>query len=212
MVLAMEIDLTKLSQNVRYKLLTALVIPRPVAWVTTLNEDGAINAAPYSFFNVLGNRPPVVALGIGERPDGSAKDTRQNIEREKEFVVNLAEKSAAASMHASAAPFAPGVSEVEALGLETTPSLSVAPPRLVLCRVHLECKYWGTVEVGENRIVLGTVEHIHTSDGLVQEETFDVKPGELNAVGRLQGPGWYCAVEEPFDLGRFPSVDSVLKV
>lgn len=208
MVPDMEMDLTRIEQRISYKLLTALVIPRPIAWVTSLNEDGSINAAPFSFFNVMGNAPPLVALGISERPSGELKDTRRNLEREKEFVVNLADRRSASALHASAAPFPPGVSEVSALGLETHPSVTVNTPRLSICRVHLECQHWGTVEVQQNRVVLGLVTHIHTEDGLVDPTTYDVIPGEFQALGRMQGPGWYCQVSEPFNLGRFPAVST----
>src|SRR5690606_16045685 len=114
----MELDLTALSPSVRYKVLTALVIPRPIAWVTSLDEAGRVNAAPFSFFNVLGNKPPLIAFAPGDRPDGAPKDTARNIKVSGEFVVNLVDRQCAELMHRTAAPFLPEVSEVEALGLE----------------------------------------------------------------------------------------------
>jgi flavin reductase (DIM6/NTAB) family NADH-FMN oxidoreductase RutF len=200
----MDLDFCSLKQSIRYKILTALVVPRPIAWVTSLNENGSVNLAPYSFFNVLGNAPPVVGLGMGVRSDGSAKDTRQNIEREGQFVVNLVDRALAETMHASAAPFAKGVSEADALGVALEPSQTVATPRVVLSKVHLECEYAQTVEIGDNRIILGTVLHLHTADGLLDPETFHVQPGAFVGVGRLQGPGWYCDSSTQFDLGSMP--------
>lgn len=207
----MDVDFTSLSPKVRYKLLTALVVPRPIAWITTLNGDGKVNAAPYSFFNVMGNRPPIVAFGPGDRPDGSRKDSERNIEERREFVVNLVHPSVAEAMHHSAAPLDPDTSETEALELETEASQSVEIPRIAACKVHLECKYWGTIEVEQNRIVLGVVKHLHAADGILDPTTHHIAPGAFEAVGRLQGPGWYCTTGEQFDLGAFPRVEALSK-
>lgn len=205
----MDFELSSLSPNVRYKILTALVVPRPIAWVTSLDPEGRVNAAPFSFFNVLGNRPPLVAFAPGDRPDGRPKDTAANVRSSGEFVVNLVDREAAEIMHKTAAPFPPDVSEVEALGLETLPSTVVRAPRLALSKVQLECKHWGTLEVGANRVVLGLVEHVHVRDGILDPQTFRVEPGAFEGVGRLQGPGWYCTSADRFDLGRFPAPDDV---
>ncbi len=210
MLRRMDVNFKDLSSKVRYKLLTALVVPRPIAWVTTLNKDGSVNAAPYSFFNVMGNRPPIVALGPGDRPGGALKDTPQNIARQGEFVVNLVDLPAARAMHQTAAPFPAGTSEVEALSLATEPSTHVAPPRLQLSKVQLECRHWGTVSVEDNQVVFGVVEHLHIEDGLLDPETYQFTSKAFEGVGRLQGPGWYCTSADRFDLGGFPSVDDVL--
>jgi len=206
----MDIDLLSLKQNERYKLLTALVIPRPIAWVTTRNSDGSINAAPYSFFNVLGNKPPLVAIGPGERLDGALKDTHRNIETQGEFVVNLVSERVAESMHRTAAPFPPGVSEVAALGLEVGPSSTVATPRLTACKVHLECTHHSTTKIEENHVVFGIIRHMHVRDGILDETTLHVRPGAFDGVGRLEGPGWYCSTKDRFDLGSFPTVESAV--
>jgi flavin reductase (DIM6/NTAB) family NADH-FMN oxidoreductase RutF len=207
----MDIDMQSLTQGARYKLLTALVIPRPIAWVTSLNSNGTVNAAPYSFFNVLGNRPPIVAFGPGEKSDGSSKDTPRNIALQKTFVVNLVHERIADAMHRSAAPFPEGVSEVDALGLSTEPSVSIETPRIAECKVCLECEHHSTIEVGENRVVFGVVRYLHVRDGLLDPQTFMLKPGAFEGVGRLQGPGWYCSSKDRFDLGPFPKVDSAEK-
>lgn len=201
----MDLDLKSLSQSVSYKILTALVVPRPIAWVTSLDQDGRVNAAPYSFFNVLGNKPPLVAFAPGDRPDGVPKDTARNVKLTGEFVVNLVDREAAELMHATSAPFPPDVSEVEALGLETLPSVRVRTPRLRVSKIHLECRHWGTLEIGGNRVVFGLVEHMHVPDGLLDPTTYHVQPGAFEGIGRLQGPGWYCTSGDRFDLGRFPS-------
>lgn len=211
MVPLMDIDMQSLTEGARYKLLTSLVIPRPIAWVTTLNDDGSVNAAPYSFFNVLGNRPPLIAFGPGDKPDGSMKDTPRNIAARGNFVVNMVHERVADAMHRSAAPFPRGVSEVEELGLQTEPSALVETPRIAACKVCLECEHHSTIEVGENRVVFGIVRYLHVRDGLIDPDTFMMKPGSFDGVGRLQSPGWYCSSKDRFDLGRFPAVDAAKK-
>ncbi len=207
----MDVALETLDPKLRYKLLTALIIPRPIAWITSLDEEGRVNAAPYSFFNVLGNRPPVVAFGPGDRAPGTAKDTARNVAHAKQFVINLVDPDCVENMHRTAAPFPSHVSEVEALGLELLPSVKVAAPRLADSKVHLECSYWDTVQVLDNRIIFGLIEHLHAADGIVDPTTYRIDPARFQGVGRLQGPGWYAKTSDRIDLGRFPDVDAVLE-
>lgn len=207
----MDVALETLAPKLRYKLLTALIIPRPIAWITSLDEQGRVNAAPYSFFNVLGNRPPVVAFGPGDRSPGVAKDTAQNVEQAKEFVVNLVDPDCVEQMHRTAAPFPAEISEVEALGLKLLPSTKVKAPRLAASKVHLECTYWDTIRVIDNRIIVGLIEHLHTAEGIIDSETYHLDPDRFQAVGRLQGPGWYATTRDRIDLGRFPSVETALE-
>lgn len=201
----MDIDLPQLSADRRYKLLTALVIPRPIGWITSRSATGLVNLAPYSFFNVLGNRPPVVAFGPGDRAPGVPKDTAQNVEHSREFVVNLVHPEAAEVMHRSAAAFPPDVSEVEALGLELTPSVKLQTPRLKLAKVALECRLHDVVRVGDNRIVLGLIEQLYVEDGIVDAETLRLDQGKFTAVGRMQGPGVYCTTDNMLNLGPMPT-------
>jgi flavin reductase (DIM6/NTAB) family NADH-FMN oxidoreductase RutF len=206
----MDIDLPHLSADRRYKLLTALVIPRPIAWITSVSAEGVVNLAPYSFFNVLGNRPPVIAFGPGERSPGMLKDTHRNIEATGEFVVNLVHPEAAEVMHKSAAAFPASVSEALALGLELTPSATIATPRLALARVALECRHHETVRIIDNHIVLGLVQHLYVEDGIVDPETLRMDQKSFVAVGRMQGPGTYCTTESVLDLGPVPTPEQAL--
>ena len=205
----MDLNLDELTPNVRYKLLTALVIPRPIAWITTLNEDGSVNAAPYSFFNVLGNLPPLVAFGPGDRAPGQPKDTAVNAERRGEFVVNLIDRAGADALHRTSAPFPVGASEVDELGLVTLPSVAIATPRLELARVQLECRLAQKVEIGQNRVLFGIVLHMHVPDDWLDPTNFHVRPRVFEAVGRLQGPGTYCTTSDQFELGKFPTVEAI---
>jgi flavin reductase (DIM6/NTAB) family NADH-FMN oxidoreductase RutF len=200
----MEIDLKNLGQSIRYKLLTALVVPRPIAWVSTLGAQGQVNIAPYSFFNVLGNMPPLVALGPGYRADGSNKDTPANIERNGEFVVNMVDRALAEPMHQSAAPLSSEESEAATLGIELAPSQTLRTPGVKASKVRLECRHEQTLKMGGNQIVFGVIGHMHVADGLLDEETYRLHPDQFFAVGRLQGPGRYCTTTDQFDLGSFP--------
>jgi flavin reductase (DIM6/NTAB) family NADH-FMN oxidoreductase RutF len=200
-----ELVLSELDQGQCYKLLTALVIPRPIGWITSVSPSGVINLAPYSFFNVLGTAPPIVAFGPSRREGGELKDTERNVTQTSDFVVNLVTPECAELMHQSSAAFAPEVSEVAALGLEILPSRLVRAPRLAISPVHLECRYERTVTIGQNHVVFGEILLIHTPDGLVDPATLRTR-GELVAVGRLAGPGHYCTTRDRIDLGRMPKV------
>jgi len=205
MLAAMELDLPNLSGDRRYKLLTSLVIPRPIAWITSQSPTGLVNLAPYSFFNVLGNRPPIVAFGPGERAPGIPKDTQRNVEQSREFVINLVHPDLALPMHKSSAAFPPDVSEADVLGLDLVPSTKVKTPRLALAKVALECSYHDTVRAGDNHIVLGLIQHLYVEDGIIDPDTLRMNQDRFVAVGRLQGPGIYCTTESLIDLGRMPT-------
>ena len=119
----MDFALPELSPRERYRLLVGLVVPRPIAFITTRGESGAANAAPFSFFNVLGHDPAIVVVSIEARPDGALKDTIRNIERSGEFVVNLVDEALAPAMHQASADYPPGVSEPAATGLTLAPGI-----------------------------------------------------------------------------------------
>src|SRR5471032_2808288 len=113
----MQLNLSELSPGKRYHILSSLVVPRPIAWITTLNEDGSVNAAPFSYFQLMGENPPLCVLGIGCRNDGSPKDTVSNIRRAREFVINLVTEENAELMNLCATDFPVGMSEVATLKL-----------------------------------------------------------------------------------------------
>ncbi len=182
----MQVDLDALPAHDRYKLLSAVVIPRPVAWVTTVSPEGVVNAAPYSFFNLFGETPALIVLGLQHKPDGTPKDTTRNIERTGEFVVNLATPDLTETMVATAAAYAPDRGEPEALGLETAPSAKVAPPRLAAAPVSLECRRIVSLAFGPNRALLvGEAVALHARDGLVDPDTLRVDWGGDYPVARL---------------------------
>lgn len=198
----MEFDFSSIPEALRYKLMTAVVVPRPIAWVTTSSRDGVVNVAPFSFFNMLGGDPPIVALGIGDRPNGEPKDTRRNITETGEFVVNLVTFAAREAMNRTAAEFPPGESELEIVDLATRPSVRVQPPRLALSPVNLECVRREIVAIGDNRIVLGEVVHARIDDTFFDPATGYVATERLDLIGRMHGRGWYVRTTDLFDMPR----------
>jgi flavin reductase (DIM6/NTAB) family NADH-FMN oxidoreductase RutF len=155
-------SLRDLSKQDRYKLLSGIVIPRPIALVTTLDANGAVNAGPFSFFNVFSEDPPLVALGLQHKADRTPKDTTRNIHRDGEFVVNMVDEALALAMNDCAVDFPSGESEVAALGLAVSPSVDVKVPRLAAAPFALECKRSVSLAFGPGReLLVGEVLRIH---------------------------------------------------
>ncbi|MEM9161078.1 MAG: flavin reductase family protein [Verrucomicrobiota bacterium] len=198
----MEIDLQTLPQLDRYKLLTSVVVPRPIAWISTVNANGQINAAPFSFFNVFGSKPPLVALGIGNRPDGSLKDTVANIRSTGEFVINMVTETLADQMAQTSYEYAPDEDELARVGLSTAPSSQVSPPRIAESPVHLECRELSTQEIGQNRLILGQVIHAAIDDAFIDPETKAVLTEQLHPVGRMHGSAGYTRTNDLFQIPR----------
>jgi flavin reductase (DIM6/NTAB) family NADH-FMN oxidoreductase RutF len=191
-----------------YKLLVSTIQPRPIAWVTTQDVDGTVNAAPFSFFNAVSGDPPVVAFGIGGRGPGDVKDTGGNIRRTGEFVVNLVSFELREQMNITAIDFPKEVNELKEAGLTTTPSSKVKPPRITEAPVALECERLVIVDVGIDRaVVLGKVLAIYVRDDCVLDaERCYIDTPKLDLIGRMHGGGWYSRVTDRFDLPRI-SVD-----
>lgn len=184
----MELDLEGKHASRGYALLVSLVTPRPIAWVTTLNENGSVNAAPFSFFNALGASPPIIGFAPGNRDDGSPKDTARNIRRSHEFVVNLVDEATAEAMNRTSAPLLYGASEVESGGLTAVASSVVGPPRIGEAPASFECKEWGTLEIGENRVVIGLVRRIHVRDELIDPDKLRIRTERFHVIGRMASP------------------------
>lgn len=198
----MEFDLEDRHADRSYALLASLVVPRPIAWVTTLGPDGTVNAAPFSFFNVLGADPPIVGFCPGDRNDGTPKDTARNIRTNHEFVVNLVDAGTAEAMNLTAASLPYGSSELTAAGLTTAPSSIVRPPRIAEAPAALECVEWGTLQIGDNRLIIGLVKRLHVRDALVDLETLRIRSDRFEAIGRMASPDWYCRTMDRFEMKR----------
>ena len=198
----MELDLVGQHASRAYPILASLVTPRPIALVTTLSPDGRINAAPFSFFNVLGANPPIVALAPGDRDDGTPKDTARNIRLTHEFVINLVDEPLAEAMNLCAASLPYGDNELVHAGLHTLASSVVKPPRIAESPVSLECTEWGTLEIGGNRVVIGCVQRVHLRDELFDVEKQRVRGDQLFLIGRMASPHWYCRTRDRFEMIR----------
>ncbi len=198
----MELDLENQHADRAYAVLSSLVTPRPIAWVTTISPDGAVNAAPYSFFNVLGANPPIVGFCPGDREDGVPKDTARNVRSTHEFVVNLVDSDLADAMNKTAASLPYGVNEVEAAGLTTLASSVVRPPRIAEAPASLECVEWGTLQIGGNRLIIGIVKRVHVRDEMFDAETLRVRPENYHPLGRMASPSWYCRTDDRFEMPR----------
>lgn len=198
----MELDLLGAHADRSYPILAALVTPRPIAWVTTLNEDGSVNAAPFSFFNVMGSEPPLVVFAPGDREDGTPKDSALNARRSGEFVVNLVDEALAEVMNRTSAPLPRGVSEIEREGLATLPSTTVAPPRIAAAPAALECKVHSIQQIGENRLILGIVHRVQVRDELLDIASLRIRAEHYHPIGRMAVPDWYCFTRERFEMTR----------
>ncbi|WP_439599071.1 flavin reductase family protein [Falsiroseomonas sp.] len=200
----MLFDLDALPTASRYKLLTATVVPRPIAWVVTQDAAGVLNAAPYSFFNVFGSDPPIIGLGIGNRPSGVPKDTMANILATGQFTICLVTEAALPEMNITAADFAAGVDELAEAGLATLPSTKVAPPRLAVSPVAMECTLFQTVTLGASHsLVLGQVRAMHVRDEAVMDAArCYIDSPALGLVGRMHGAGWYTRLEDRLEVKR----------
>ena len=198
----MELDLEGKHADRAYALLASLVTPRPIAWVTTLSPDGEVNAAPFSFFNVLGANPPILGFCPGDRPDGTPKDTARNIRLTHEFVVNLVDEKVAEAMNLTAASLPYGVSELKRAGLTTTPSSVVKPPRISESPASLECMEWGTLQIGGNRLIIGLVKRVQVRDELLDAKTLRIRSELFHVIGRMASPNWYCRTQDRFEMIR----------
>ena len=198
----MELNIETDYADRAYSILASLVTPRPIALVTTINADGMVNAAPFSFFNLMGANPPICAFAPGDRDDGTPKDTARNIRSGHEFVVNLVDESIAAAMNQCAASLPFGDNELVRAGLTTAPSSVVKPPRIAEAPASLECVEWGTLQIGGNRVVIGLIKRVHLRDELFDAEKKRVRTENLLTIGRMASPHWYCKTSDRFELIR----------
>jgi flavin reductase (DIM6/NTAB) family NADH-FMN oxidoreductase RutF len=198
----MELDLENQFANRAYPILASLITPRPIAFVTSLSPDGKINAAPFSFFNLLGAHPPIVAFAPGDRDDGAPKDTALNVRATHEFVVNLVDEAIAEAMNQCAASLPYGENELAHAGLHAAPSSVVKPPRIAQAPASLECVEWDTLQIGGNRVVIGVIKRLHLRDELFDAEKNRVRSEKFLVIGRMASPHWYCRTRDRFEMKR----------
>ena len=196
----MECDLKDLRRAERYKLLTGLVIPRPIAWISTWSDNGIANCAPFSFFNLVSEDPPLCAIGINTRADGHLKDTLRNIRRTGEFVLNLVDEAMAKPMRVTGHEFPGEVSEFDQAGLTPVAATRVASPRIAQAAASLECVVNRLVGINSSQeIVIGEIVHLHARDGMIDPATLRIDEDSYWPIGRLFG-NRYCTTRDRFDL------------
>ena len=198
----MELDPKTLKSESTYKLLIGCVVPRPIAWVSTLDAAGVRNLAPFSFFMSVCGDPPTVAFSGGPR-DGDRKDTVRNAETSGEFVVNVVDDAHAEAMNASSGEYAPEVDEFVLAGLAAAPGVRVRAPRVATAPISLECRVSQIVRVGRgpHSVVFGEIVYMHIRDALYDATTGRVDVGALRPVGRLAGH-MYSRTHDLFELKR----------
>jgi flavin reductase (DIM6/NTAB) family NADH-FMN oxidoreductase RutF len=182
-----EIDPARLDPDEAYKLLVGAVVPRPIAWVTTRSVAGHVNLAPFSCFTFVSSDPPMLAISVG-RLRGALKDTARNIDREKEFVVHIADESQVQLVHRSSEELPEEVSEASALGVELAPANHVETPRIATAPVAMECRHAQTVEFGRLRaqLIVGEVLAFHIAAELYSNGRIDAT--RFRPIARLGGP------------------------
>ena len=200
----MQYAAKELTPHERYKLLISFVLPRPIAWLTTVGPTGVVNAAPFSFFNVFGEDPPLIMVAINKRPDGRLKDTWTNIQRTGEFVVNLTDEPLARVMHESSGDFPPNVGEPDYLGLKLAPSVGIKPPRLADAPWAMECKTWQVINVKDDRqLIIGEGLHFHVRDELWDPKAMRIHMDKYHPIGRMFADR-YCRTD---DRVLFPAAE-----
>lgn len=206
----MNIDVASLSPDRIYKLLVNTVMPRPIALVSTVDEEGRANAAPFSFFNVFSNAPPLLILGVeGNRRDPSRphKDTARNIISKGEFVVNLVSRAITEQMVVCAIDFPEGVSEFDAAGFTARSSKVVAVPGIAESPVAFECRLFDVRALPHNRsLITGEIVGMYVRDDLIDEK-MHVDVAGLDLVGRMHGTGWYTTTRDRFQVDRMTVAD-----
>ncbi|MBP1871932.1 flavin reductase (DIM6/NTAB) family NADH-FMN oxidoreductase RutF [Ensifer adhaerens] len=189
----MDFDFTELPEKDRYRLLCSFVGPRPIALVTTIDEQGCKNAAPMSFFNVFSHDPPLLILGMQTRPDGNSKDTVANIRRSGEFVVHMVDMAIAKEMIITGINFPSDVDEIEVSGLTSVPSVKVAPPRIRESPCAMECRVSQILDYGLRSIVIGEVVQMHVRDECLDASGRYVLPEVYQPIARLHANNYIVA-------------------
>lgn len=198
----MEIEIGKVERQDKYKLLIGCVIPRPIAWVTSVSKSGVVNVAPFSYFNVACIDPMMVSVAVARKPNQVMKDTARNIAETGEFVINIVDAHNVEAVNQSSADYPPEVSELEEIGLTPVSSRLVKPPRLKESRVHFECRLNQMLTLGNpasSDLIIGEVVQVYVEDSLYSQGRIDI--AKLVPISRLAGHT-YGTIGETFDIPR----------
>ncbi len=197
-------DLDAMAKADSYKLLASIIMPRPIAWVVSKDRGGDVNAAPFSFFNIVSADPPIVGISIGAAPDRNLKDTLANIRERGEFVVNMVPEELAEAMNVTATNAPKGTDETRIAGLELAPCSIVDVPRIAGSPVALECKLFEILQPGGSSvIVLGRIVYVHVrTSAFADVSRLHIDPAQLRLIGRMHGGGGYCTTRDVFNIER----------
>lgn len=199
----MNLDPAALSARDRYLLLISTILPRPIAWVSTVTPDGVPNLAPFSFFTGIAANPMSLCFAPVNDRNGKKKDTLLNVEATRQFTVNLASEMNAEKMNQTSAAYPYGVSEFEKAGVTALPSLKVKPPRVKESLVSMECELIQVVTLAEGplggNLVIGKVVHFHCDDSVWNGGK--IRHQDLKNIARMEG-AWYARTQDAFELPR----------
>ena len=200
----MQFDIDKMAAMDRYELLLGTVVPRPIALVTTISGEGAINAAPYSLFNVMGHDPAIAMISVLAHPEHKLKDTAANILVTKEFVINLVSETLAEAMNITCIDAPSGTNELELARLKTVPSARVKPPRISESPVAFECLFLTSLSFGVNQaIIVGRIVQAYVDDQFVQDAARGlIDTPKLQLIGGMHGARWYTKLSDRFAMDR----------
>ncbi len=208
-----EVDFEQIDSYPRYKLMASLIVPRPIALVTTLGANGVVNAAPFSMFNMIGEDPPILMISINRLQDGRLKDTAANILHNGEFVVHMSDEPMAQKMHDCGESLPSDVSELTAVGLTPVPSHTVAPPRIQEAPIAFECVLHEKLETLSRYVFIGRIQWLAAREGLIDTEVWRVNLRDYKPVARF-GASFYTRTEDRFSLsdkaGEAPAVHTAI--
>ncbi len=206
----MHFPASDLNPEQTYRLMSGIIVPRPIAWISTINAAGVVNLAPFSCYTFVSNQPPMVGINIGRRA-GERKDTGRNIIENGHFVVNIADETLLDPLHESAQEHPPEISEAELLGLEVLAGEAIATPRLAAAPISLECRLHSVTPFGNTgaEFFVGEVVMFHIRDGLMQDGKIDT--GTLRPICRIGGPNYASLGEIITKRGIAQTPKSVMK-
>ena len=194
-----EVDFDRITSYQRYKLMASLIVPRPIALVTSLGANGVVNAAPFSMFNMIGEDPPILMLSINRLDDGRLKDTAANILHSGQFVVHMSDEPMAQKMHACGEAFPSDVSELAQVGLTPVPSHTVAPPRIAEAPIAFECVLHEKLETPSRYVFIGRIQWLAAREGLIDTQAWRVNLRDYNPIARF-GASFYTRTTDRFAL------------
>ncbi|GAB6072058.1 flavin reductase family protein [Venenivibrio stagnispumantis] len=198
----MILDIKNLDESQIYKLMISTIVPRPIAWVSTVSKEGIYNIAPFSFYMGISSSPPLIAISIGKKNDITKKDTWKNIEEVGDFVINIVDYDLVEKMNITALPFDEHIDEFKEAGLTPIKSDIVKSPRIAESPINIECKKFAIIEIADMGLIIGEILRYHIRDDLINEKGY-VDTSKLKIVGRL-GSADYCLItkENIFTLKR----------